>query len=207
MRLNINDSEHLDSPNESDIQRSVEHLGREEFLVLSSEAGYFVQTYHNSDGSFALEHRLGSSEQHYLVDSSLITVDDVQRAFRLFLRQSADLLSLLDWQPLSLVEDVQRVDDAPQIPVDALVEYHGVLMAADWPQEIEDAQEIRNYLMHGQRLSRVPLSAHVGAGEPAGLCQECGVQRAQFHVPGCRHEQCPRCQGTLVECGCQIDVD
>ena len=207
MRLNINDSEHLESPDESDLQHCVGRLGYEEFLVLSSKPGYFVQTYRNSDGTFALEYRQGSPNQHYVVDASLITVDDVLRAFCLFLNESSVLPDLWDWQVLSIVEEGQVVDEDPGVAGKGLVEYHGVLMTADWPQQIEDAQQIRNYCMHGQRLNRVPLSEDDRRGETGGLCQECGVQTAQFHVPGCRHEECPRCQGVLVDCGCEIDVD
>lgn len=207
MRLNINDSEHLESPDESDLQHRVGRLGYEEFLVLSSKPGYFVQTYRNSDGTFALEYRQGSPNQHYVVDASLITVDDVLRAFCLFLNESSGLPDLWDWQVLSIVEEGQVVDEDPDVAGKGLVEYNGVLMTAGWPQQIEDAQQIRNYCMHGQRLNRVPLSEDDRIGEAGGLCQECGVQTAQFHVPGCRHEECPRCQGVLVECGCEIDVD
>jgi len=207
MRLNINDSEQLDSPDESELQRCVENLGRNEFLVLSSRPGYFVQTYHNSDGSFTLEYRQGSPEQHYMVDASLVTSADVMRAFLLFLRQSSELASLWPWQLLALGDEVEMVDGCPTVPGDNLVEYHGVMMAADWPQEIEDAQQLRSYWMHGQHLSRLPMADGGDCGESAGLCQECGVRVTQLHVPGCRHEQCPRCRGFLVQCSCEIDVD
>ena len=110
-----------------------------------------------------------------------------------------------DWQPISFGPDVRVVDDVED--PDAVVEYHGVLMSADWPQEIEDAQELKGYVMHGQPLNRVKHSAAGDAGEHGELCQECGVLKGQFHVPGCHQEDCPRCAGKLVECSCEIDID
>lgn len=212
MRLNINDGEHLETPTAADVEMRVEHLAVDQFLVLTSEPGHFVQTYHKSDGCFELERREGSSQHHYAVNSSTITIDDVKKAFGLFLRQSADLASSWNWQQLSFGPEVDLVDEEQSVSSDALVEYHGVLMSADWPQEIEDAQELRDYVMRGQRLGRVvqseqDASDEGASGEHSGLCQECGVRTAQFHVPGCRHEQCPRCQGKLVECSCEIDID
>ncbi|MGI9445988.1 MAG: hypothetical protein ACR2N1_26210 [Rubripirellula sp.] len=205
MRLNINDGDHLESPSEAEVRKCVEDLGTDQFLVLGIEEGHFIQTYHHADGSYELEHRRGSADQHYKVDPAQITVADVLRSFSLFLAQSDALATSWDWQPISFGPDVRVVDDVED--PDAIVEYHGVLMSADWPQEIEDAQELKGYVMHGQPLNRVKHSAAGDAGEQGELCQECGVLKGQFHVPGCQQEDCPRCAGKLVECSCEIDID
>jgi hypothetical protein len=33
-------------------------------------------------------------------------------------------------------------------------------------------------------------------------CHDCGVQDAGYHHPGCDNEECPRCHGQLISCGC-----
>lgn len=207
MRLNINDSDYLESPTDAEIRKCVEDLGTDQFLVLGQKEGYFVQTYYHADGSYELEYRQGSADQHYKVDSAQITSADVCRAFGLFLSQSGDLATTWDWQLLSFGPDVRVVDEDARPDNDALVQYHGVLMSADWPQEIEDAQELQGYVMHGQSFDRVIHSVAEEGIEQDELCQECGVLNGQFHVPGCQQEDCPRCAGKLVECGCEIDID
>jgi hypothetical protein len=207
MHLNINDSDHLDSPTEAQTRKCIENLGTDQFLVLGLEDGFFVQTYHHADGSYELEYRRGSVDQHYKVDSAQITVADVLKAFGLYLAKSDALATAWDWQPLSIGPDAGVADDVGGPDSDAIVEYHGVLMSADWPQEIEDAQELKGYVMHGQPFNRVLHSAVGDAGGQDELCQECGVLKGQFHVPGCLQEDCPRCAGKLVECSCEIDID
>jgi hypothetical protein len=207
MQLNVNDSHNVNSPSKKDLQIRVAELAVDEFLVLSGQEGHFIQTYHNSNGTYQLELRQGSSEQHFFVDPNEITVEHIERAFQLFMQESSDLNAVLDWQLLTLGSDVVSVDDDVPAPDDALVEYHGVLMSADWPQEIEEAQERLHYTMHGERWNRLPLPVASNQSEPHELCQECGVRVTQFHVPGCGQEECPRCHGKLVECSCEIDVD
>lgn len=35
-----------------------------------------------------------------------------------------------------------------------------------------------------------------------GPCGDCGVQPGQKHHPGCDMEECPKCHGQLISCGC-----
>jgi hypothetical protein len=40
--------------------------------------------------------------------------------------------------------------------------------------------------------------------EPTGdrRCHDCHCAVGKFHHPGCDMEQCPKCQGQLIVCGC-----
>ena len=114
MLLNIDDSDHLDSPSEVEMRKCIEGLGAEQFLVLSREEGYFIQTYHNADGSYELEFRQGSTSQQYKVDSDQISVADVCRAFDLFLMHSEELVTAWDWKQLSLGPDLRVGDDSTE---------------------------------------------------------------------------------------------
>ena len=100
-----------------------------------------------------------------------------------FLTQSDALTTSWDWQSLSFGPNVRVVDEVAEPDSDAIVEYHGVLMSADWPQEIEDAQDLKGYVMHGQPFSRVMHLAAGDRGDQGELCQECGVLKGQFMFP------------------------
>ena len=39
----------------------------------------------------------------------------------------------------------------------------------------------------------------------AHRCHDCNIQVGGFHHPGCDMEQCPRCGGQLITCGCLED--
>ncbi len=38
-------------------------------------------------------------------------------------------------------------------------------------------------------------------------CHDCGVAPGKHHHPGCDMEQCPKCGGQLISCGCLDDED
>lgn len=42
---------------------------------------------------------------------------------------------------------------------------------------------------------------------PAHPCHDCGVHRGGLHHPGCDMEECPKCHGQLISCGCLDDED
>ena len=41
-------------------------------------------------------------------------------------------------------------------------------------------------------------------GWKAERCGDCGVRPAGFHHRGCDMEECPRCRGQLISCGCDV---
>jgi len=36
-------------------------------------------------------------------------------------------------------------------------------------------------------------------------CDDCNALPAHYHHPGCDIEECPRCNGQLITCGCMIE--
>ena len=34
------------------------------------------------------------------------------------------------------------------------------------------------------------------------VCDDCGAERGEYHHPGCEWEECPRCGGQYLSCGC-----
>ena len=52
----------------------------------------------------------------------------------------------------------------------------------------------------------LPSSTYHGY-ETNGRCHDCGVKHGGFHHPGCDVEQCPRCKGQLISCGCFWEED
>lgn len=40
-----------------------------------------------------------------------------------------------------------------------------------------------------------------------GRCHDCNTPRGGIHHPGCDAEECPKCHGQLISCGCLDDED
>jgi len=41
--------------------------------------------------------------------------------------------------------------------------------------------------------------------EDSGRCHDCNIKHGGFHHPGCDVEECPKCGGQLITCGCLDD--
>lgn len=59
----------------------------------------------------------------------------------------------------------------------------------------------------GSRRGRDMLAA-AGIGlQLAPYCGDCNVALGQVHHPGCDLEECPRCHGQAIGCGCRDDEE
>lgn len=43
--------------------------------------------------------------------------------------------------------------------------------------------------------------------DPTRRCHDCNAAWGNFHHPGCDMEECPKCHGQLISCGCLDDED
>jgi hypothetical protein len=78
-----------------------------------------------------------------------------------------------------------------------------------------------NDMIHGTGCSEDPILLRGGAyppihwGDEKGYlfdgmterCGDCGVPKGGAHHHGCDLEQCPRCRGQLLSCGCWNEYD
>lgn len=60
----------------------------------------------------------------------------------------------------------------------------------------------------GQILAAIPFTPEAYNVSPSELperCHDCNIAQGGYHHPGCDVEQCPRCKGQLISCGCLDD--
>ena len=62
----------------------------------------------------------------------------------------------------------------------------------------------------GDFLPQIPYTEedrfHFGDSIPAERCHDCNCKQGEFHHPGCDMEECPRCNGQLISCGCLYET-
>lgn len=60
--------------------------------------------------------------------------------------------------------------------------------------------------MEGGPYQRITYSNETRCGDDFKdtrvFCHDCNVTPGQFHHPGCDMEECPKCHGQAVSCGC-----
>jgi hypothetical protein len=91
--------------------------------------------------------------------------------------------------------------------------------------EFQSWQTVKTDKLHGKRYRRIRYGSEKWLdknGEPykdesgkafdmeqvwSHPCHDCGAIRGQFHCDGCDVEQCPRCKGQALGCGCRLQKD
>ncbi len=90
MQLNINDDHVLEMPDAVTVRSAIAKLMADQFAVLSLDDDHYIQVFYNDDGTYQLEYRDGSADNHFGTDPDDTTVDDVLNAFHAFLQQTDD---------------------------------------------------------------------------------------------------------------------
>ena len=86
--------------------------------------------------------------------------------------------------------------------------FNGRRVTADWPERIEEAQEITSVSIDGVEHHRVRYGDEQDDWGADGVsCHDCAVVKGQLHVPGCDVERCPVCGGQAISCDCPYDGD
>lgn len=86
------------------------------------------------------------------------------------------------------------------------VTYNGMEVIRSWPAKIVSAQSETVIPLHDGVFDRVRFGREIGwPSPPAHPCHDCAVVSGQIHVVSCDVEQCPRCMGQLIGCGCLWD--
>ena len=193
MKLNVDDTKLLNDPSRDVVLAVIDELEVDEFAILMRDDDHFVQTRCNDDETWSLEYREGSAEKHFGTNPEDTTRQNAREVFAAYF-DGSDIASLLAWE---------FVDSSPTEPEEGEVEYNGVIMDADWPAEIEAAQNIKSisiaYVLH----KRIPFGQEKNMPtEGLANCGDCGSLPGQLHVPDCDVEQCPKCFEQLISCGC-----
>jgi hypothetical protein len=103
MKLEINGKAVDDDLTEENLDRYVSVFADGEpssFIILSSGAEQYVQASKNSDGSFVLERRDGSEEEHWTCSDEYISVERLRLAFKSYFQGSQSWPQQFSWTRL-----------------------------------------------------------------------------------------------------------
>jgi hypothetical protein len=91
-------------PDENVIRETLLALQQQKkgFCILSQSELTYIQTAHRSSLGFNLEYQDGSLEDHYACTQAEILLEDVHKAFLLFLNQDEQLETLFTWERMQI---------------------------------------------------------------------------------------------------------
>lgn len=88
------------------------------------------------------------------------------------------------------------------------IEYRGVRIPEDWPEEIRAAQLESYVWVRGRAVRRIPFGSEPEDwGADRHPCGDCAVVKGELHVPGCDVEVCPVCGWQLITCSCGVEFE
>lgn len=175
MKLNVNDDLYVEDPEVDLIRQNVEMMEGGDYAIIEQEYERYVQACRNDDGTFQLEYRAGSENEHFETTVPA-GVDDVEQAFIRYVSGMDDWQQPWSWQKVDFSEI--EVSDGPS--------------AHD------------GYLLEGKEFQKVPVgSENYKVLADHGKCRACEISPGSYHSPGCELEQCPCCNGVLADCDCE----
>jgi hypothetical protein len=76
-------------------------------------------------------------------------------------------------------------------------------MRKGWAARIAAAQRKATCWKNGREFDRIRYGCEEDDwGATSHPCGDCGVQKGEYHVPGCDVERCPSCGGQAIGCEC-----
>lgn len=200
MILSMYDGREIQQPSQAELDSAIRSLEANQFIILSKDSEQYMQSYLNEDGTWDLEYRKGSADEHYAADGS-IDADTVVSAFQSY-ASGDDFESLVLWFRLELPE----YDETDPALSDG---WEGINLDddLDWQQDIDASQSMPELELKGAIYQRLPHGSETyHEAEVFSNCEECNVLPKQYHVLGCEQEECPLCSGLLMECNC-LDIE
>ena len=175
MILNVNGDDSFEGPDAATVRNAITQLPVEQFVVLSRGEEDYVQTYHNDDGSFQLEFRAGSPEEHYAAVAEDLSVADIALVFDQYLANKNDWKSNWKWEQVEFDDDFEG-----------------------------DLHADNAYLLNGEEFEKVAVGEEQqSVVNEAGRCTQCNAKGGEYHDNACPCEECPRCHQALHGCDCE----
>ncbi len=87
--------------------------------------------------------------------------------------------------------------------------YNGIEVHKDTPRDIVGAQRTTFFKRGRRKYMRLrygeePMWLELRAGFAETPCHDCAAVKGQLHAEGCDMEECPKCHGQLLGCGCWL---
>jgi hypothetical protein len=77
-----------------------------------------------------------------------------------------------------------------------------------WKESVRAAQKKTFYTIGGKQYPRIRYGQEIEDVSAANdRCPDCGVEKGQFHIPGCEVERCPACGLGAASCDCPYQDD
>lgn len=91
------------------------------------------------------------------------------------------------------------------------IEFRGRRMHRKWARLLIAAQNTKRFWWERRSYARLRWGAEthwstwMKDDSPLQFCPDCAAEIGEFHGPNCDKEECPKCGGQLLSCGCDFE--
>jgi hypothetical protein len=141
-------------------------------------------------------------------------------AFGILLNQAAQVGIAMDRETRKEFDAIHRARSGGLHRLQTSLSHNELLQIAsriflyfEYFDEFRSSQLVKTEKLHGKRYKRIRYGNErwpklEGWAEVTRRpCHDCFAINGQLHCDGCDMEQCPRCLGQHLGCGCQLDSD